>query len=72
MSNAMISTRPTAGPTSALIACVAATNVDLWPALSDGRGGLRAEFTPDKLHLNGLGYAEWVDTLSPITRQALQ
>ena len=26
MSNAMISTRPTAGPTSALIACVAATN----------------------------------------------
>ncbi|MDT5291077.1 MAG: hypothetical protein QOF88_5966 [Mycobacterium sp.] len=49
-----------------------ATYVDLWPALSDGRGGLRAEFTPDKLHLNGLGYAAWVDTLSPITRQAFQ
>ena len=27
MSSAMISTRPTAGPTIALIACVAATNV---------------------------------------------
>ena len=49
-----------------------ATYVDLWPALSDGRGGLRPDFTPDMLHLNGLGYAAWVDTLSPITRQALQ
>jgi len=47
-----------------------ATCVDLWPALSDGRDGLRAEFTPDKLHLNGLGYSAWVDTLSPITRRA--
>jgi lysophospholipase L1-like esterase len=48
-----------------------ATYVDLWPALSDGRGGLRAEFTSDKLHLNGLGYSAWVDALSPITRRAL-
>jgi lysophospholipase L1-like esterase len=46
-----------------------ATYVDLWPAFDDGRGGLRAEFTPDKLHLNGLGYAAWVDALSPITRR---
>jgi lysophospholipase L1-like esterase len=49
-----------------------ATYVDLWPALSDGRGGLRAEFTPDVLHLNSLGYSAWVDTLSPIIRRALQ
>ena len=45
------------------------TYVDLWPAFSDGRGGLRAEFTRDKLHLNGIGYAAWVDALSPITRR---
>src|SRR3954451_19303271 len=43
-----------------------ATSVDLWPALSDSRGGLRAESTPDMLQLNGLDYAAWVDTLSPI------
>jgi lysophospholipase L1-like esterase len=48
-----------------------ATYVDLWPALSDGRGGLRAEFTSDKLRLNGHGYSAWVDTLSPIMRRAL-
>ncbi|MDT5197447.1 MAG: hypothetical protein QOH20_4201, partial [Mycobacterium sp.] len=49
-----------------------ATYVDLSPVLSDGRGGLRPDFTPDMLHLNALGYAAWVDTLSPITRQAFQ
>ena len=49
-----------------------ATYVDLWPALSDGRGGLRAEFTSDKLHLNGLGYSAWVDALLPITRRVLR
>jgi len=48
-----------------------ATYVDLWPALGDGTGGLRAEFTSDKLHLNGPGYAAWVDALAPITRRAL-
>jgi lysophospholipase L1-like esterase len=49
-----------------------ATYVDLWPALGDGRGGLRAEFSSDKLHLNGPGYGAWVDALSPITRRALR
>jgi len=48
-----------------------ATYVDLWPALSDGTGGLRADYTSDKLHLNGIGDAAWVDVLSPVIRQAL-
>jgi lysophospholipase L1-like esterase len=48
-----------------------ATYVDLWPALGDGTGGLRADYTSDKLHLNGIGDAAWVDVLSPVIRQAL-
>jgi len=48
-----------------------ATYVDLWPALGDGRGGLRTDYTSDKLHLNGIGDAAWVDVLSPVIRQAL-
>lgn len=48
-----------------------ATYIDLWPALGDGRGGLRADYTSDKLHLNGVGDAAWVDVLSPVIRRAL-
>jgi lysophospholipase L1-like esterase len=39
--------------------------LDLWPALADGDGDLRAEFTEDRLHLNGPGYAAWVEVLRP-------
>ncbi|MEU4318305.1 GDSL-type esterase/lipase family protein [Nocardia fluminea] len=42
-----------------------ATCIDLWPALADETGGLRPEFTRDRLHLNGAGYAAWVDVLRP-------
>ncbi|WP_081624167.1 GDSL-type esterase/lipase family protein [Arthrobacter sp. 135MFCol5.1] len=37
--------------------------VDLWPALADADGALRKEFTADALHLNGAGYAAWVEVL---------
>jgi len=39
--------------------------LDLWPALADGDGDLRAEYTEDRLHLNGRGYAAWADVLRP-------
>lgn len=39
--------------------------IDLWPALADANGALRAEYTRDKLHLGGAGYAAWVDVLRP-------
>lgn len=39
--------------------------LDLWPALADSDGDLRAEYTEDRLHLNGRGYAAWVDVLRP-------
>ena len=41
------------------------TYLDLWPALADGRGALRPEFTIDRLHLSGPGYAAWVEVLRP-------
>lgn len=40
--------------------------LDLWPALADDAGDLRPEFTEDRLHLNGPGYAAWVDVLRPL------
>lgn len=39
--------------------------IDLWPALADTEGALRAEYTRDKLHLGGAGYAAWVEVLRP-------
>lgn len=39
--------------------------LDLWPALADASGALRAEFTYDGLHLTGAGYAAWVSLLRP-------
>jgi lysophospholipase L1-like esterase len=39
--------------------------LDLWPTLADDDGDLRAEYTEDRLHLNGPGYAAWVDVLRP-------
>jgi lysophospholipase L1-like esterase len=45
---------------------VEATWLDLWPVLSDGAGSLRAQYTGDSLHLNGAGYAAWVEALRPL------
>ena len=45
------------------------TYIDLWPALADGRGELRAEYTLDKLHLVGRGYQVWADLLRPHVEQ---
>lgn len=45
-----------------------ATYLDLWPALSDGNGALRPDFSLDKLHLNGAGYRAWVGELGPYVR----
>lgn len=42
-----------------------ATYIDLWPALADDADGLRTAFTLDSLHLNGAGYAAWVEVLRP-------
>jgi lysophospholipase L1-like esterase len=39
--------------------------LDLWPALADDDGDLRAEYTEDRLHLNGSGYAAWVEVHRP-------
>jgi lysophospholipase L1-like esterase len=40
--------------------------IDLWPALADGDGGLKAGYTLDHLHLAGAGYAAWVEVLRPL------
>jgi lysophospholipase L1-like esterase len=41
------------------------TYVDLWPALATAEGSLRSQYTNDSLHLNGAGYAAWVQVLRP-------
>ncbi len=43
-----------------------ATYIDLWPALADGEGALRKEFTRDHLHLTEPGYQAWVEVLAPL------
>ena len=42
-----------------------AAYLDLWPALADG-DRLRRDYSTDSLHLNGAGYAAWVDLLRPV------
>lgn len=44
-----------------------ATWLDLWPAMG-GEAGLDRRFTYDGLHLNGEGYAVWVEALRPLLR----
>ncbi len=39
--------------------------IDLYPALSDHQGRLRAEFTTDGLHLKGAAYDLWAAALAP-------
>lgn len=41
------------------------TYIDLWPALATSDGTLRPELLGDNLHLNGRGYAAWVEVLRP-------
>ena len=45
-----------------------AVYIDLWPALADENDCLRAEFTRDRLHLGGAGYAAWAEVLRPYVR----
>ena len=42
------------------------TYLDLWPALSDAKGELNADFSLDRLHLNGAGYRAWTAVLRPL------
>ena len=42
-----------------------ATYIDRWPRLADEAGQLRTAYTQDMLHLNGAGYAAWVEELRP-------
>jgi lysophospholipase L1-like esterase len=49
-----------------LVSVAAAEGVvflDLWPALADPQGTMRPEYSADRLHLTGAGYAAWVDEL---------
>ena len=39
--------------------------LDLWPDLADETGSLDAALSEDHLHLNGDGYAVWLDALRP-------
>lgn len=39
--------------------------LDLWPALADVGGSLKAAYSLDHLHLNGDGYRAWVQVLEP-------
>ena len=45
--------------------------LDLTPALADEHGDLRPAFTGDGLHLNGDGYAAWVEVIRPRVEQLL-
>jgi lysophospholipase L1-like esterase len=40
-----------------------ATYLDIWSALADDKGVLRADYTADGLHLTGPGYKIWTDVL---------
>ena len=50
-------------------ATTSARYLDLWPTLASADGSLRAELTPDKVHLNGRGYREWAAVLRPIIEE---
>lgn len=48
------------------------TYLDLWPAFEADDGSLRPDLSPDKLHLKGQGYREWVALLRPIIEEWAQ
>jgi lysophospholipase L1-like esterase len=45
---------------------VKAQFLDLWPAFAEEDGELRADLTPDRLHLNDAGYEAWAGELRPL------
>jgi lysophospholipase L1-like esterase len=47
-----------------------AVYVDLWPALATSEGTLRAEYSRDRLHLNGEGYRAWTSLIRPLVERA--
>lgn len=46
--------------------------IDLFPALDDGKGMLKKEFTYDAIHLTGAGYEVWRQLLAPHVLAARQ
>jgi N-acetylglucosamine-6-sulfatase len=44
---------------------VHAQYLDVWPALAGDDGGIRAEFSADRLHLTAEGYEAWLAELRP-------
>lgn len=46
-----------------------AVYIDLWPALDNGKGTLRKEFTNDGLHLTGAGYRAWAGLIDKFVRE---
>jgi len=45
---------------------VGAEYLDLWPTLAGADDELRREFTPDGIHLTGVGYRAWARALRPV------
>lgn len=45
---------------------VKAEFLDLWPLFADEDGGLGAEWSTDRLHLNEAGYDVWAEALRPV------
>lgn len=50
---------------AALAAARGVTFIDLFPLFDDGSGEIAADYTYDRLHLTGAGYAVWRDALRP-------
>lgn len=40
--------------------------VDLWPRFAQEDGEIRAEYSPDRLHLNEAGYEAWAEALRAV------
>lgn len=50
---------------------VHAAYLDVWPALADETGSIRAEFSTDGLHLSKEGYEAWLSELRPALERLL-
>lgn len=46
--------------------------VDLYAAVADEEGYLRADWTGDNLHISRAGYAAWTEKLKPVIEQAIR
>lgn len=48
----------------AIAAHAGVSYLDLWPILADEQGGLRSDYTTDRLHLKGNAYRVWANCLA--------